>query len=246
MHTIVNLVSRQSIDFNLHINRRAFHHALVNEHIPIVYYCLSQFCPIVFNCQTIEFVESRHSHRYFLFDRFHLISLCCRLTTNEHSKRILLDAYAKNILRINVNDRQISMTNVLAYMQLWFNDEDIIDDDILFEHIMSLPYIDDIQTMYTKQCLHSCLGQFYSRLFEYRSHSNSIATLKQRCRRIIRQQVHSYCESRQINILKVLMDFNCYLPKTLQAYLCFSRIHTNSLINHLLNNQVWHTIQWLY
>jgi len=241
--TMENLVSHIPIDFSIRSNRLAFYYALLNEHIPIVYYCLANFCPIDLLHNTIEFKHSSQKN-HFSYTLFHLISVCCRLTSNNRIKRILFDSYAKSILRIHTYDRSSSMKSVLAYMNLWFIDEDFVSDQTLFEHLMSLPYVDDIIEEYNENTLRACFGIYYQRIIERKPRSRPLLTLKQICRSKIRHCSQIYCERRQINMLKVIPQFDC-LPKTLQAYLFYTRIKSKLLINHLLNNNPWNNIQWM-
>ncbi|CAF4367455.1 unnamed protein product, partial [Adineta steineri] len=80
MKTIENLISHISIDFTIRPNRFAFYYALLNEHMPIVYYCLANFCPIDLLNSTIDFTHSSLK-THFSYTLFHLISVCCRLTS---------------------------------------------------------------------------------------------------------------------------------------------------------------------
>src|SRR5438874_1967082 len=43
MKTIENLFSHIPINFTIRPNRLAFYYALLNEHIPIIYYCLANY-----------------------------------------------------------------------------------------------------------------------------------------------------------------------------------------------------------
>jgi hypothetical protein len=180
----------------------------------------------------------------FSYTLFHLISVCCRLTSNNRVKRTLFDSYAKTILRIHTYDRSTSMTNVLAYMKLWLGDEDFVFDSILFEHLMCLPYIDDIIEVYDANKLRSIFRVHYQRIIERRPRSRSMHTLKHLCRLKIRQQSQIYCEYHQTNLLKIIPYLDC-LPRILQAYLFYTKIQSKSLINYLLNNELWNNIQWM-
>ena len=144
MKTIENLFSHVSIDFSLRPNRYAFYYALLNEHIPMVYYCLEKLCPINLLHNTIDFLTPSSSRNHFSYTLFHIISVCARLVSSSRMKRTLFDSYAKTILRIQTYDRLSSMASVVAYMKLWFSDEDFVFDQILYEHLMSLPYMDDM------------------------------------------------------------------------------------------------------
>ncbi|CAF1512928.1 unnamed protein product [Rotaria sp. Silwood1] len=241
--TIKNLVSHIPINFSIHPNQVAFYYALLNEHMPIIYYCLENLCPINLLHNTIEFTNSP-SKTHFSYTLFHLISVCCRLTSNNQIKRILFDSYAKAILRINTYDRSSSMASVLAYMQLWFSDQDFVYDQILFEHLMSLPYVEDIILLHDEKKLHSLFGAHYYRVIERKPRSRPMYTLKQICRLKIRHHSQLYCESQQINMLIIISHFNC-LPKILLAYLFYTRTKSNSLIDYLLNNRSWNDIQWM-
>jgi len=243
INTIENLFSHTSINFLICPNRLAFYYALLNEHIPIVYYCLANFCPIYLPHNTIEFTHFPLKN-HFCYTLFHLISVCCRLTSNSRIRRTLLDSYAKTILRIHTYDRSSSMANVLAYMKLWFDDQDFVSDQILFEHLMSLPYIDDIIEVYDEKKLRSLFGVYYQRIIERKPRSRPMYTLKHICRLKIRQYSQICCERRQINLLKIISQLNC-LPKILRAYLFYTNIRSNLLINHLLNNEPWNNIQWM-
>jgi len=238
--TIENLFSHISIDFTLRPNRLAFYYALLNEHMPIVYYCLANFAPIDLPHYTIDFAHYPLKN-HFSYTLFHLISVCCRLTSNNRIKRTLFDSYAKTILRIHTNDRSSSIINVLAYMKLWFDDQDFVFDQTLFEHLMSLPYIDDIIEGYDEKKLRSIFHVHYQRIIERKS---PMHTLKHLCRLKIREYSQIYCEDRQTNLLKIIPYVDC-LPKVLQAYLFYTRIRSKSLINHLLNNEPWNNIQWM-
>ncbi|CAF1257453.1 unnamed protein product [Rotaria sordida] len=241
--TIENLFSHISIDFSILPNRLAFHYALLNEHIPIIYYCLENLCPINFLHDTIELTHSPLKN-HFSYTLFHVISVCCRLASNNQIKRALFNSYTKAILRINTYDRPSSMTSVLAYMQLWFHDQDFVYDPILFEHLMSLPYVDDIIRLHDKQQLRSLFGTHYYHIIERKSRSRLMYTLKHICRLKIRHHSQLYCERQQTNMLKIIPQLN-YLPKILQAYLFYTRTKSNSLIDHLLNNKSWNNIQWM-
>jgi hypothetical protein len=241
--TIENLSSHIPIQFSIRSNRLAFYHALLNEHVPIVYYCLAHFCPINLLHNTIEFTTfSLKNH--FSYTLFHLISLCCRLTSNNRVKRTLFDSYAKTILKIHTYDRVSSINNVLAYMKLWFDDQDFVYDQTLFEHLMSLPYIDDIIEVCEEKKLRLLFGLFYQRIIERRLRLRPMHTLKHICRLKIRDYSHISCELRQINMLKIILQIDS-LPKTLQAFIFYTRIKSNSLINHLLNNEPWNNIKWM-
>jgi hypothetical protein len=136
------------------------------------------------------------------------------------------------------------MKSVLAYMKLWFDDEDFVSDPTLFEHLMSLPYIDDIIEVYDEKKLRSLFGIHYQRILDRKPRSRPMYTLKHICRLKLRQFSQIYCERRQINLLKIIPQFSC-LPKILQAYLFYTNPRSKSLINHLLNNEPWNTIQWM-
>jgi hypothetical protein len=241
--TIENLFSYNQINFTIRSNRLAFYYALLNEHIPIVYYCLANFCSIYLPYNTIEFIHFPLKN-HFSYTLFHLISICCRLTSNNRIKRTLFDSYAKTILRIHTYDRTSSMASVFAYMKLWFDDQDFVSDQILFEHLMSLPYIDDIIEVYDVKKLRSLFGIYYQRIIERRPRSKPMYTLKHICRLKIRQYSQIYCERRQVNLLKIVSQLNC-LPKILQFYLFYTTIRAKSLINCLLNNEPWNNIQWM-
>jgi hypothetical protein len=243
MITIENLFSRISIDFSIRSNRSAFHYALIHEHMPIVYYCLANFCPINLLYNTIEFTASPLKN-HFTYTLFHLISFCCRLASSSRIKRTLLDSYAKTILRIQTYDRTSSIKNVLAYMKLWFDDEDFVSDQTLFEHLMSLPYIDDIIEVYDEERLRRAFGIYYQCMIDRKPRSRPMHSLKHICRLKIRQTSSIYCERRQVNMLKIVSQLNC-LPKILQFYLFYTNIRSKSLINHLLNNEPWNNIQWM-
>jgi hypothetical protein len=241
--TIKNLFSHIPINFKIRSNRLAFYYALLNEHIPIVYYCLENFCPIYLPYNTIEFTNFPLKNN-FSYTLFHLISVCCRLTSNNSIRRTLFDSYAKTILRIHTYDRLTSMKNVLAYMKLWFDDQDFVFDPILFEHLIALPYIDDIIEIYDEKKLRSLFGIYYQRIIDRKPRSRPMYTLKHICRLKIRQYSQIYCERQQVNLLKIILQLNC-LPKILQAYLFYTRIKSKSLINHLLNSEPWNNIQWM-
>ncbi|CAF4052943.1 unnamed protein product [Rotaria sp. Silwood2] len=241
--TIENLFSHTPIDFSILPNRVAFYYALLNEHMPIVYYCLENLCPINLLHNTIDFTQSS-SKNNFSYTLFHLISVCCRLTSNNQIKRTLFDSYAKAILRINTNDRSSSMASVLAYMQLWFEDQDFVYDQILFEHLMSLPYVDDIIRLYDEKQLRSLFGAHYYRVIEQKPRSKPMYALKHICRLKIRHHSQLYCKRQQTNMLKIIPQLNC-LPKILQAYLFYTRTKSNSLIDYLLNNRSWNDIHWM-
>jgi hypothetical protein len=243
MKTIENLFSRIEIDFSIRSNQFAFHYALLNEHMPIVYYCLANFCPINLLHNTIEFKSSTLKN-HFVYTLFHLISVCCRLTPHVRIKRALLDSYAKTILRIQTYDRSSSMKNVLAYTKLWFDDQDFVSDQTLFEHLMALPYIDDIIEVYDEKKLRSLFGIYYQRIIDRKPRSRSMHKLKHICRLKIRDYSSIYCERRQINMLKIVSKLTC-LPKVLHAYLFYTTIRSKTLINHLLNNEPWNNIQWM-
>ncbi|CAF0734641.1 unnamed protein product [Adineta steineri] len=243
MKTIENLISHISIDFTIRPNRFAFYYALLNEHMPIVYYCLANFCPIDLLNSTIDFTHSL-LQTHFSYTLFHLISVCCRLTSSNRIKRILFDSYAKAILRIHTYDRISSMASVVAYMRLWLTDEDFVCDQTLFEHLMSLPYVDDLVEVYDEKTLRTLFGIYYQRFIEHKPRSRPMCTLKQICRTKIRSFSQINCEHQQVNMLKILSQLDC-LPKTLQAYLCYTRIKSKLLINSLLNNEPWNTIQWM-
>ena len=243
IRTIENLFSRTPIDFTIRPNRLAFYYALFNEHIPIVYFSLANFSPIYLPHNTIDFTHvSMQNH--FSYTLFHLISLCTRLTANHRIARTLFDAYARVILRIHTYDRTTSMKNVLAYMKLWFEDEDFILEPTLFEHIMSLPYIDDIIETYGEKKLRSMFGNATQRILERQSRSRSMCSLKHLCRLKIRQYSQMICTHRQSNLAEILSRLD-HLPKTLLAYLFYTHPRSNSLINCLLNRIPWNHIQWM-
>lgn len=241
---MANLVSHHAIDFSVRSNRAAFHYALLNEHIPLVYYCLAHHCSIDLLHSNIEF-NPTHSQNHFSYTLFHVISLCCRLSGRKCIKRILLDSYAKHILRIVTYDRATSMRNVLAYMKLWFRDEDIAYDQTLFDHLVALPYMDDIFEFYDIDYLRTFLGEHSNRLIDYQSRTRTVESLKHLCRKNIRRQMHLHCELRQINLFKVLPQFDRHLPKSLRLYLVYSRVQSNLLINHLVDGIPWNDIQWM-
>ena len=245
MKTIAHLVCREPIDFSLRANRLAFHYALFNEHVPLVYYCLAHFCPIELLHSSIDFNPS-HSQNHFSVTLFHLISLCCRLTERPNIKRILFDAYAKHILRIITYDRPTSMRNVLAYLKLWFDDGDFVYDDTLLEHLASLPYIDDLFVEHGDEHLRTLLGEHASRLIEYQNKRPSPDSLKHLCRKTIRR--HAQLDRRsteQANLLKVFLQLNCFLTNNLRRYLVYSRMKSNHLINELVDGIAWNSIQWM-
>lgn len=241
--TIENLCSHKQINFLIRPNRLAFYYALLNEHMPIIYYCLENFCPIYLPHNTIEFPNSPLKN-HFSYTLFHIISVCCRLASNNRIRRTLFDSYAKTILRIHTYDHLSSMANVVAYMKLWFYDQDFVFDQTLFEHLMSLPYIDDIIETYDEKKLRSLFGIHYQRIMNRKPRPKPVFTLKHLCRLKIRQYSQLYCERRQVNLLKVTLQLDC-LPKILQAYLFYTRIKSKTLINHLLNIEPWNNIQWM-
>lgn len=243
LKTIENLFSHIPINFSLRPNCFAFYYALLNEHQPIIYYCLANFCPIYLPYNTIEFKNSSVKN-HFCYTLFHIISVCCRLTSNNRVRRTLFDSYAKTILKIHTYDRLSSMASVVAYMKLWFNDKDFVFDQVLFEHLMSLPYIDDIIETYDEKNLRSLFGIHYERIINRRPRSRSMFTLKHLCRIKIRQHSQIYCERRQVNLLKIVPQLDC-LPKILQAYLFYTEPKPSTLINFLLNNEPWDNIQWM-
>lgn len=243
IRTIENLFSRIPIDFNIRPNRLAFYYALINEHMPIVYFCLSNFCPIYLPHHTIDFTQFSMTH-HFSYTLFHLISLCSRLTGNYRIARTLLDSYAKTILRIQTYDRTTSMKNVLAYMKLWFDDEDFLLDQALFEHLMSLPYIDDIIEVYGEKKLKPIFGNFTRRILDRQPRARPMCSLKHLCRVKIRQYSQMLCTHRQTNLLEIVSQLDV-LPKILRAYLVYTNPRSKSLINSLLNHIPWNHIQWM-
>ncbi|CAF1067535.1 unnamed protein product [Adineta ricciae] len=244
MKTIENLFSHVSIDFSLRPNRYAFYYALLNEHMPMVYYCLANLCPINLLHNTIDFLTPSSSRNHFSYTLFHIISVCTRLVSSNRIKRTLFDSYAKTILRIQTYDRLSSMASVVAYMKLWFSDEDFVFDQSLYEHLMSLPYVDDIIEIYDNNFLRVLFGVHYRRIVEHKPHSRPLYKLKELCRSKIRQCTQVYCERRQVNMLIMMSQFDC-LPKTLQAYLFYTTFRSKLLINQLLNNEPWNHIQWM-
>ena len=243
IRTIENLFSCIPIDFTIRPNRLAFYYALLNEHMPIVYFCLSNFCPIYLPYQTIDFTQFSMNH-HFSYTLFHLISLCSRLTANHRIARTLFDSYAKTILRIQTYDRNTSMKNVLAYMKLWLDDEDFLADQTLFEHLMSLPYIDDIIEVYGEKKLKSMFGNSARRITERQPRARPMCSLKHLCRMKIRQYSQIICTRRQTNLLEILSQLH-YLPKILRAYLFYTNPRSKSLINSLLDQIPWNHIQWM-
>ena len=176
MRTISNLISHHSIDFSIPTNRLAFHYALLNEHMPMLYYALANFCPIDLLHSTIEFRSSR-SQNHFSYTLFHVLAVIARLTANNAVRRTLLDSYAKS-LGIAVDSPSVSVGDVLAYAKLWCGDEDLTDDPTLLEHLMSLPFMYQILTVYDKETLESSFGTCYSHMLEYRSASKPVHSLK--------------------------------------------------------------------
>lgn len=243
MKTIENLCSRIPIDFTIRPNRLAFYYALLKEHIPIVYFSLANFSPIYLPHHTIDFTHFTMQN-HFSYTLFHLISLCTRLTGNQRIARTLFDAYARTILRIQTYDRTTSMRSVLAYMKVWFDDEDFVLDPTLFEHLMSLPYIDDIIEVYGAEKLRSIFGNGARRILERQSRSRSMYSLKHLCRLKIRQFSQMICTHRQSNLAEILAQLDD-LPKSLRAYLFYTHLQSNSLINSLLNRIPWNHIQWM-
>ncbi|CAF3088451.1 unnamed protein product [Rotaria socialis] len=246
--TIENLFSLTSIDFSILPNRLAFYHALVKEHLPIVYFCLENFCPVVLLHNTIKFtyIDTRNNFSLTLFD---IISLCCRLTSNNRTKRILLDAFAKGILRIDTLHYSQLTATIITYIQLWLRNDDFIYDPVLLEHLTSLPYFDEIIRTADSNYLEASFGIYYQRMIEGKS--RSVYQLKHLCRLKIRRCAEIYCERKQTNMLKILPHLSC-LPKTLHGYLFYttmifklSSFRNQSLINHLLNKEPWSQIQWM-
>lgn len=243
IQTLENLIYLQDIDFQLRPNRLAFYYSLIHEHYPFVYYCLQQFCPIFLPFNTIDFSQiSVQNH--FNYTLFHIISVCCRLTENTRIRRTFLDSYAKTVLRIHTYDRISSMKKVLAYIRLWLSDEDFLFDQILYEHIISLPYINDIFETYNEHNLRSIFGVHYQRIIERKPRSKPIHSLKHICRLKIRHFSQASCERRQINLLKILTQID-YLPKTLQCYLFYTDYRSTNFINHLINKTSWNDIAWM-
>ncbi|CAF1286712.1 unnamed protein product [Rotaria magnacalcarata] len=246
--TIENLFSLTPVDFSILPNRLAFYHGLVKEHLPIVYFCLENFCPVILLHNTIEFtyIDTRNHFSLTLFD---IISLCCRLTSNNRTKRILLDAFAKGILRIyTLNYSQLTAT-IIAYVQLWLRNDDFIYDPVLLEHLTSLPYFDEIIHTADSNYLESSFGIYYQRMIAGKS--RPMYQLKHLCRLKIRRCAEIYCEHEQTNMLKILPHLSC-LPKTLHGYLFYttmifklSSFRNQPLINHLLNKKSWSQIQWM-
>lgn len=249
MKTLTNLVSHYSIDFSIRSNRFAFHWALVNSHVPFVYYCLANFCPVDLLHNQIEF-NTLQTQNHFAVTLFHLISTCCRLTERNSIKRVLFDAYSRHILKILTYDRSTSMKNVLAYLKLWFNNEDFVLDQTLLEHLVSLPYIDDIFQDYGENYLKTFLGEYSSRLIDYRSNSKSVHSLKHLCRKKIRQEIQPNRRSNEeSNLLKSVLQLNCHLTNNLCRYLLYSRLRfkskSNDLIDQLADGIEWNSIQWI-
>lgn len=249
MKTLANLVSHEPIDFSLRSNRFAFHWALVNSHVPLIYYCLANFCPVDLLHNQIEF-NSFQTQNHFAMTLFHLISTCCRLTERNSVKRVLLDAYSRHILKIVTYDRFTSMKSVLAYLKLWFNDDDFVLDQTLFEHLVSLPYIDDIFQDYGENYLETFLGEYSSRFIEYRTNSKSVHSLKHLCRKKIRQEIQPNRRSKEkSNLLKSFLQLNCHLTNNLRRYLLYSRLRFKSQSNHLIDQLTdgieWNSIQWI-
>ncbi|UJR31258.1 hypothetical protein I4U23_018758 [Adineta vaga] len=244
MKTIENLVSSIPIDFSIRPNCFSFYYSLLNEHMPMVYYCLANLCPINLLHHTIDFLPSCSLRNHFSYTLFHLISVCCRLSSSNRVKRALFDSYAKAVLRIHTYNRSSSMASVVAYMQLWFTDEDFVADQSLYEHLMSLPYIDDIIEVYDEKILRALFDVHYQRIIERKPRSRPMYKLKEICRFKIRQLCQVYCERHQVNMLIMTSQFD-YLSKTLQTYLFYTRIRSKLLINKLLNNESWNNIQWM-
>ena len=244
MNTLENLFSRVPVDFAVRSNRLAFHHALLNEHMPIVYFCLVNFCPIDLPHNTLSFNNIR-VRNHFSRTLFHLISVCARLTFDTRVKHALFDAYAKTILHIVSYDHSSSLRNVFAYMQLWLRDEDFVSDQTLFEHLGSLPYLDDILETYDERTLRVAFGDFYQRLVDRRPRTRPMHRLKHLCRLQIQQHSHAHCERQGINILKALPQFHDYLCPSLRAYLFYTRARSNSLMTCLLYNEAWNRIAWM-
>lgn len=241
--TIENLFSRIPIDFSIEPNILAFYYALSNQHLPMVYFCLQNYCPIVFPYNTIDFINL-DSKNHFSYTSFHVIAACCRLASNKQTKRALFDAYARTLLRMYTVPYASSIKTVLAYMNLWLEDEDFVYDPILFEHLMSLPFINNILQLNDEKQLRSSFGAHYDYIIEGKSYFKPVYKLKHICRLKIREYGAIYCERKQTNMLKILPTLDC-LPKVLQAYIFYTRRRSNSLIHHLLNNQSWNTIPWI-
>jgi len=243
MQTFENLISLHDIDFSLQPNRLGFYFSLIHEHYPFIYYCLQQFCPIYLPYNTISFTQNSMQN-HFNFTLFHIVSVCCRLTDNIRQRRMLFDSYAKAVLCIHTYDRIASMKNVFAYIKLWLADDDFILDPILYEHIMSLPYVNDILETYDQQILRSSFGIYYQRIIERKLRLRSMDSLKHICRLKLRRFSQVSCEHQQVNLLKIFSHIN-YLPKTLQCYLFYTDHLSKNFVNHLINKTSWNDIAWM-
>ena len=241
MRTVANLVSHHPIDFSIRSNRLAFHFALLNEHMPLIYYSLANFCPVDLLYGAIEF-RSFDLQNHFTYTLFSVISLCVRLTSNTTIRRTILKAYANSLL---TSMPSIPTSTVLAYATLWTNDEDLADDPTVLAHLMSLPKMDEVLGSFDHQTLESAFGSYYSHMVEYRSSSKPVCSLKHLCRLKIRQEAHVYCQRRQVNMLKVLNSFDYCLPRSLQAYLFYTRAKSDKLINHLMRGLPWNELLWV-